>query len=78
MLEPVFNIIAGLEATNFQEHAFLQKTSGKQANVLVISFLTSLAPTPQNGQTLSNNWSAGCQRIFGVCLTILWGWRLKG
>ena len=30
------------------------------------------APTPQNGQTQSNNSPTW------VCLSILWGWRLKG
>ena len=40
--------------------------------------LTVQAPTPQNGQTHSNNSSANCRRIVWVCLTILWAWRLKG
>ena len=31
--------------------------------------------TPQNGQTRSNDNS---RQIVWVCLTILWGWRLKG
>ena len=35
-------------------------------------------PTPQNVQIHSNNSSAICRRIVGVCLSILWGWRLKG
>ena len=39
--------------------------------------LTLQAPTPQNGETHSNNSSAISQQIVWVCLTILWGWRLK-
>ena len=35
-------------------------------------------PTPQNGQTHSNNSSAICQRIVWVGLIIIWDWRLKG
>ena len=35
-------------------------------------------PTPQNGQTHSNNSSPICRRIVWVYLTILWSWRLKG
>ena len=36
----------------------------------------TLPPTPQIGQTHSNNSSAVgcCRRIILVCLTILWGW----
>ena len=41
-------------------------------------YLTLQASTPQNGQTHSNNSPANCQGIVWVCLTILWGWRLKG
>ena len=41
-------------------------------------FLTLYAPISQNGQTHWNNSSANCQRIVGVCLTILWDWHLKG
>ena len=40
--------------------------------------LTLHAPTPQNGRTHSTNSSANCRQIVWVCLTILWGWRLKG
>ena len=40
--------------------------------------ITIYAPTPQNGQTHSNNSSGICQRIVRVCLTILWGCRLEG
>ena len=40
--------------------------------------LTLLAPTPQIGQTHSNNPSANCRQIVWVCLTIFGGWRLKG
>ena len=40
--------------------------------------LTFSALNPQNGKTHSNNSSAICRRIVWVCLTILWGWRLKG
>ena len=32
---------------------------------------------PQNGQTHSNNSLGICRQIVWVCLTILWGWRLK-
>ena len=39
--------------------------------------LTLQVPTPQNDQTHSNNLSANCQLIVWMCLTILWGWRLK-
>ena len=39
-------------------------------------YLTLQAPTPQNGQTHSNNSSAKAEIVW-VCLTILWGWRLK-
>ena len=35
-------------------------------------------PTLQNGQTNSNNLSVNYRWIFWVCLTILWGWCLKG
>ena len=34
-------------------------------------------PTPQNGQTHSNNLSAICRRIVWVCMIILWNWPLK-
>ena len=34
--------------------------------------LTLYAPTPQNGQTHSNNLVAICRRIVWLCLTILW------
>ena len=37
--------------------------------------LTLSVPTPQNGQTHSNNSSVVC---VWVCLTVLWGWPLKG
>ena len=40
--------------------------------------VTLYAPTPQNGQTFLKNSSAVCQRIVWMCLSILWGWRLKG
>ena len=37
-----------------------------------------LSAISQNGHTHSNKQFVGfCQRIFSVCLTILWGWRLK-
>ena len=34
-------------------------------------------PPSESRQTHSNNSSANCRRIVWVCLTILWGWRLK-
>ena len=42
------------------------------------SSLAFYVQTPQNGQTHLNNLSAKCRRIVWECLTILWGWRLKG
>ena len=33
---------------------------------------------PQNGQTQSSKSSANSRQIVWVCLTILWGWHLKG
>ena len=44
----------------------------------LVATLTLRAPTPQNGLTQSNNLSTNYRRIAWVCLTILWGWRLKG
>ena len=32
-------------------------------------------PTPQNGETYSNNSSVFADELFWVSLTILWGWR---
>ena len=40
--------------------------------------LTLFVPIPQNGDTHSKNSSAICRQIVWVCLTILWGWRIKG
>ena len=40
--------------------------------------LTLLTLISQNVQTHLNNSLANCRRIVGVCLTILWDWRLKG
>ena len=40
--------------------------------------LTLQVPTPQNGQTHTNNSSAFCRQIVWVCLAIFWGWCLKG
>ena len=48
----------------------------KDAEIL-IKYLALYTPIPQNGQTHSNNSSANCRRIVWVCLTILWGWRLR-
>ena len=36
------------------------------------------APTPQHGQTYSKKVVGNSQLIVWVCLTILWGWHLKG
>ena len=44
----------------------------------VLYTLTLWAPTPENSQTYSNNSSADSRRFVCVCLTISWGWRLKG
>ena len=44
--------------------------------IVVHVFILS-APTPQNGQAHSNNPLATVDELF-VCLTILWGWCLKG
>ena len=41
-------------------------------------FISSEAPSPQNGQIHSDNSSAISQRIVWVCLTILWGCHWKG
>ena len=42
-------------------------------NLLVMTLLSLQAQTPPNGQTHSHR-----RQIVCVCLTILWGWRLKG
>ena len=42
------------------------------------SYITLKALTLQNGQIQSKNSSAICRWIVWVCLTILWGWCLKG
>ena len=43
----------------------------------LLKFVKPLSANLQKGQTHSNNSSANCWRIVWVCLTILWGWRLK-
>ena len=45
---------------------------------LCMKGLTLSVPISQNGQTHSNNSSANCRRIAGVCLTIFVGLALKG
>ena len=63
--------------------AFNQKSSlcdecHKKLQALISRKTTSKAPVPQTGQIHSNNSSAICGWNVWVCLTILWGWRLKG
>ena len=41
------------------------------------NILTFSASTLQNGQTHWSNLSAFADELFWLCLTILWGWRLK-
>ena len=70
----------------WRDHSFSQRNKTTEWAVGIGLFwesyqsymLNLYTPTPQNGQTNSNNLSAKSWRIAWVCLTIVWGWRLKG
>ena len=75
-----FDVNSGDAAFHENQEAALNKgmnslNVNKKWILYIISLYTLI---PQNGQTHSNNSSVNYQRIVLVCLTILWGWRLKG
>ena len=49
----------------------------KRCHCISLLILTLYEPTPENGQTHSNNLSANLRRIVWVCLTILWACLLR-
>ena len=57
---------------------FMLKCGRLGFTLVGLPFLTLEVPTSQNGQTRSNNFLIFWQRIFLVCLTIMWCWHLKG
>ena len=69
----MFEFLASLDEPFFL--IFLMSTKnfcGNKKNFWPFGALTS-----PNDQTHSNSSSANCQQIVWVCLTILWGWRLR-
>ena len=66
------HIVIISEVIDSERRAYLN--AGKVLFLQVLWQWTFKAPAPQNGQTHQTIR----RRILWVCLTILWGWRLKG
>ena len=61
-----------------QKRMHYRSLTGSEYTSEITNSLTLSMPNQQNGQTHSNNSSAVSWQIIWVCLTILWGWHLKG